>query len=57
MNRYIHFHFCDIYIGTPPRLDGKTIQYAFLEKQMGDDPPTPFSFLNLPNGIQVLENA
>ncbi len=31
--------------GTPARLDGRTIDYAGLERQDGDDPPQPFSYL------------
>lgn len=32
--------------GTPARLNRKTIDYASLEEQPGDDDPQPFSFLN-----------
>lgn len=37
--------------GTPARLDGRTIDWAALEMQAGDDPPEPFSALttHLPN--------
>jgi tRNA uridine 5-carboxymethylaminomethyl modification enzyme len=31
--------------GTPPRLDGRTIDFAALERQPGDAEPEPFSFL------------
>jgi tRNA uridine 5-carboxymethylaminomethyl modification enzyme len=31
--------------GTPPRLDGRTIAWAELEMQAGDEPPVPFSYL------------
>ncbi|MES2913600.1 MAG: tRNA uridine-5-carboxymethylaminomethyl(34) synthesis enzyme MnmG [Pseudomonadota bacterium] len=32
--------------GTPPRLDGRTIDWARLESQPGDEVPSVFSFLN-----------
>ena len=34
--------------GTPPRLDGRTINYAVMEEQPGDDVPGKFSFTNTP---------
>lgn len=32
--------------GTPPRLNGRTIDFSRLEEQPGDPHPTPFSFMN-----------
>ncbi len=32
--------------GTPPRLDGRSIDYSKLEIQYGDDDAAPFSFMN-----------
>ncbi|MDR7124487.1 tRNA uridine-5-carboxymethylaminomethyl(34) synthesis enzyme MnmG [Pseudotabrizicola sp. 4114] len=32
--------------GTPPRLDGRTINWSVLDVQEGDEAPTMFSFLN-----------
>ncbi|MGQ9562669.1 MAG: tRNA uridine-5-carboxymethylaminomethyl(34) synthesis enzyme MnmG [Thermogutta sp.] len=31
--------------GTPPRINGRTIDYNLLEMQPGDDQPVPFSFM------------
>nr|CAH7715561.1 unnamed protein product [Callosobruchus chinensis] len=31
--------------GTPPRLDRGTINWSVLQEQVGDNPPTPFSYL------------
>jgi tRNA uridine 5-carboxymethylaminomethyl modification enzyme len=39
--------------GTPPRLDRKTIDFSILERQDGDAPPMPFSYMN--DKVQVEE--
>ena len=31
--------------GTPPRIDGRTVDYSKLEVQFGDEDPSPFSFM------------
>ncbi|MGA8940307.1 MAG: FAD-dependent oxidoreductase [Acidobacteriaceae bacterium] len=42
--------------GTPPRLDGRTIDWTKFEEQPGDADPTPFSFRSLQSLANPTEN-
>ena len=38
--------------GTPPRIDGRSLDYTKMEEQKGDNEITGFSYLNIPKPIQ-----
>ena len=42
--KQLGFRGCRLKTGTPPRLDGRTIDWSKFAEQPGDDDPTPFSF-------------
>lgn len=42
----IGFNMGRLKTGTPPRVKKDTINFTSLQKQYGDDPPVPFSFMN-----------
>src|SRR5690606_4341900 len=42
--------------GTPPRLDGKTIDWSVLEAQASDEIPRPFSYMNTIRGVKLADS-
>jgi len=42
--KQLGLHGCRLKTGTPPRLDGRTIDWSKFQVQPGDEDPTPFSF-------------
>ena len=52
---YAPVYLCEdiLFAGTPPRIDKSTISFDPLWEQLGDDPPTPFSFMNEAKGLEV----
>ena len=45
--RSLNLQWTRLKTGTPPRLDGRTVDWGQFEAQPGDRNPTPFSFLTL----------
>jgi tRNA uridine 5-carboxymethylaminomethyl modification enzyme len=43
--RTLNLNWMRLKTGTPPRLDGRTIDWSRFEPQAGDPEPTPFSFM------------
>ncbi|CAM9341719.1 unnamed protein product [Pylaiella littoralis] len=41
--------------GTPPRLDGNTINWGILEAQPSEVPPMPFSYMNALTGVTMAD--
>jgi len=46
--RELPFRVARLKTGTPPRIDGRTIDYSVMQEQPGDDPAPVFSFLGSP---------
>ena len=39
--------------GTPPRVDGRSLDYSKMEEQLGDEPPEKFSYLDSTSPLQT----
>lgn len=39
--------------GTPPRVDGRSLDYSKMEEQLGDDKPEKFSYLDITQPLQT----
>lgn len=47
--RDLPFHIARLKTGTPPRIDGRTVDFSVMEKQFGDTPVPVFSFMGKPS--------
>jgi tRNA uridine 5-carboxymethylaminomethyl modification enzyme len=50
-----HFALARLKTGTPPRIDKNSIDFSNLEKQPGDNPPQPFSYMNEKISVPQIE--
>ena len=55
--RRLGFELGRLKTGTPPRLAAESIDFAGLELQPGDDPPTPFSDMTLGSAAEAADPA
>ena len=43
--------------GTPPRIDGRSLNYAIMEEQKGDDCPNKFSYSNETEALKIQKSC
>ena len=53
----LEFPLARLKTGTPPRIRRSTIAWEGLEKQPSDDPPPPFSYLNIERGVRMVREG
>ena len=53
----LQFPLARLKTGTPPRILKSSIDWDSLEKQLSDDPPPPFSYLNIERGVRMVRDG